>query len=146
MSSEYTLQKATEADSQFLFELMKQTMQDHIVATWGEWDEDFQVAYFQKKFDPEKNTIIVVDGEDVGGYMVTEDAEMVKLDRLFLLPEYQGQGIGSQIVKNILKEVTVKGKKLTLTVIKHNARVLPFYERLGLQVVSENEERFVLSS
>ena len=98
------------------------------------------------KFDPEKNWVIVIDGKDAGGYMVTEDAGTVKLDRMFLLPEYQGKGIGSHIVQNILEEVAAKGKKLTLTVIKHNARVLPFYERLGLRVVGENEERFVLSS
>ncbi len=146
MSLNYILRKATESDFQFLFDLLKQTMFNHVVATWGEWDEDFQVEYFRKKFDPEKNWVIVIDGKDAGGYMVTEDAGTVKLDRMFLLPEYQGKGIGSHIVQNILEEVAAKGKKLTLTVIKHNARVLPFYERLGLRVVGENEERFVLSS
>lgn len=140
----FSFRQATESDLEFLYTLMKTTMRDHIITTWGAWDEQFQREYFQKKCQPESNQIIVINNEDVGAIMTSEDDNNITIDRFFLLPPYQGQGIGTAVESQIIKEAREKGKSLSLTVIKTNGRARKFHERLGLRVIDENDERFFM--
>lgn len=56
-----------------------------------------------------------------------------------LLPEIQGKGIGTQMIKRALNRLAEKKcKGLTLTVWKHNRDAMRFYERLGFEQIDEN--------
>lgn len=121
-------------------------MQQHIVATWGEWDEAFQREYNQEKFDPAVNSIIVVDQQDIGVLLMKEDVETIKIERFFITPKYQNKGIGTSIMLELIQKAKDERKKLSLTVIKANTRAKQFYEKLGLQVTSEDKERYTLST
>lgn len=73
------LRPATPKDAEFLFQTLKATMREYVDQTWG-WDEEWQRAYFQKRFDPAKNQIIVLDDRDIG-VIAAEKRE----DEVFLL-------------------------------------------------------------
>ena len=47
------LRPARDADREFLFALHRAAMRDAIERTWGIWDEPWQRAYFEARFDPE---------------------------------------------------------------------------------------------
>jgi hypothetical protein len=50
MKNGYSLRQATHSDFDFIFEVNKVTMKDHVIATWGKWDDQWQRQYFQQKF------------------------------------------------------------------------------------------------
>lgn len=57
-----------------------------------------------------------------------------------LLPEIQGKGIGTQMMKAALAHLAEKKcRGLTLTVWKHNRDAMRFYERLGFVPLGETE-------
>ena len=73
-------------------------------------------------------------------------AASISLDYLYLLSPFQGQGIGSAIVRRLIAEAYSADVPLTLDVLRSNPDALRLYERLGLKVVGENDERLFMST
>jgi ribosomal protein S18 acetylase RimI-like enzyme len=119
-------------------------MRDYVEQTWG-WDEDWQRAYFHMRFDPVKNRVVVLDGRDVGVISVQRQEEAVHLSTLYILPRYQGQGIGTQLLNDLLAAAFREGLPVTLRVLKVNP-AKRLYERLGFVVVEEDEVRYVMKA
>jgi ribosomal protein S18 acetylase RimI-like enzyme len=62
---------------------------------------------------------------------------------LYLLPEYQRQGIGRQLVISVVERlVEQEMDSLLIRVLKANAPARRFYEALGGQLVPDVEEEF----
>ncbi|MGF1894673.1 GNAT family N-acetyltransferase, partial [Vibrio campbellii] len=94
----YETRKAENSDYEFLFELKKAAEFEPIKAVFG-WDESVQREIHNNEWVEEKPTIIEVDGVTVGSYLVQYHSENLYFGRFFLLPEHQGKGIGSQVLK-----------------------------------------------
>ncbi len=136
------LRPATLEDTEFLFHLLKATMREYVDQTWG-WDEEWQQAYFQMRFDATKNQIIVLDDQDIGVISTEKRETEIFLSSIYILSEYQGQGIGTQLLKSLLAEAFGEGLPVTLRVLKVNpARRL--YERLGFSVIRETETHYLM--
>jgi len=136
---EVTLRPATQQDGPFLYRLLKATMQEYVAQTWG-WDEEWQQAYFWARFDPAHRQIIVRDGQDIGVLTVEEHADEILLSQIYILPGYQGQGVGTALIRSVLQRGAALRLPVRLRVLKVNpARRL--YERLGFAVTAETEER-----
>ena len=63
---------------------------------------------------------------------------MLKLRQLFILPEYQGRGIGSACMTRIANNANLEQKPVMLRVLKINTRATDFYQRLGFVVVNDD--------
>jgi ribosomal protein S18 acetylase RimI-like enzyme len=121
------LRPATEADHAFLWRLHCEAMRTYVEATWG-WDEADQRRRFDATFEPERVSIVVVRDEPVGMLQVERRSDEVVLVAVEVLPEWQGQGIGTRVVSRVVEEAG--GVPVSLQVLKVNpARAL--YERLG---------------
>ncbi|HSR32727.1 MAG TPA: GNAT family N-acetyltransferase [Anaerolineae bacterium] len=132
-----SLRQATSVDGDFLYQLIKTTMREYVEPIWG-WDEDWQSNYFRERFDPDEVQIVVLDGQDIGAVSVEIRATELFLSRIYLLPAYQGRGIGTCLIQSILDEAFAQGLPVTLQVLKGNpARGL--YERLGFTHTEETE-------
>lgn len=82
--------------------------------------------------------IIEQAGQAIGVLKVLRDGVQWELYQIQLLPQFQGQGIGAQIIGSLIAEARTAGVGLRLGVLRANpARKL--YERLGFVVVSEKE-------
>ena len=139
-----TTRTATPDDYDFLWQLLKATMQDYVDQTWG-WDEAWQQTYFRGTFDPGENQIVVLNGQDIGVIAVKQTETAVFLSRIYILPEYQGQGIGTQLVESVKAEAFREGLPVTLRVLKVNpARHL--YERLGFVVAEERGTHYYMKA
>jgi diamine N-acetyltransferase len=58
-----------------------------------------------------------------------------KLDKLYVLPDVQGGGVGRRLVAHVEAAARADGAaRLTLNVNKRNASAIAFYERCGLAV------------
>ena len=138
------LRAAREEDGGFLYGLLKATMQDYVAQIWG-WDEEWQQAYFQERFDPRRERIVILKGEEIGVLAIEETEDEVFLSKVYILPEYQGQGIGTRLMRAVLDRAFGRGLPVTLQVLKVNpARRL--YERLGFAAVGETETHTLMKA
>ncbi|KAA0086849.1 GNAT family N-acetyltransferase [Mycolicibacterium sp. P9-64] len=85
-------------------------------------------------FDLDRVRVIVVDGVDVGRLDVEERDDEVFLGLIELAPEYQGSGIGSRLIRELIDGAD--GKRVTLSVLGVNDRAYALYRRLGFTEVS----------
>ncbi len=141
MTREYRLRAATAADFDFVFALHRAAMREYIEPIWG-WHEDWQEEYQRRKYAPERYQIIVVEGHDAGVLVVESRADELYLGLIELRPEDQSQGIGTRIVEMLERAASERGVPLTLHVLKTNIAARRLYERLGFEIIEEEEVRY----
>jgi GNAT superfamily N-acetyltransferase len=81
---------------------------------------------------------LLLDGTLVGfaSYGPTSEPGVMKLHKLYLLPELQGRGLGSCLLQHVEREVRAgAGRRLILAVNKRNARAITAYKRNGFVIV-----------
>jgi ribosomal protein S18 acetylase RimI-like enzyme len=132
-------------DFSFLFDLHKDAMQEHVEASFGPWDENWQETYFRKNFDPSELQIIQCDGQDVGMLYIQERVEELFIVNLEILPAYQRRGIGSAVVRGLIAATQRRGKPVALQVLKSNIHARNLYQRLGFGVTGENETHYIMA-
>lgn len=138
MKMRYSLRPATDNDYEFMYTVLKRTMRDYVEVIWG-WDERVQRRIHEIRWNPADNQIIVVDGQDVGRLSVDTYDDHVHLNNIQILPEFQGQGLGTAIIQDILRNAG--SKPVRLRVLRGNP-AKRLYERLDFKVIRESEERF----
>ena len=91
----FTLQKATETDLDFIWRLRVVTMKD-MITSFSEWDEHAQRNYAAESL----NGYIVLVAENRAGVITISDWEdQLHVTWLAVLPHYQGQGLGTELIK-----------------------------------------------
>jgi len=136
----YSLRPATKTDFAFLQKLHKLTLKPYVEQIWG-WNDLQQEKLLCDRFDPAKLQVIQIESEDVGVLQVEEKIEQIFLANILLLPEWQGKGLGSKIVLDII--VRAGNLPVTLTVLKPNP-AKSLYERLGFVTTNEDEVRYFM--
>lgn len=140
--SELGLRAATNTDYHFIYEVQKITMWEYVDQTWG-WDEAVQQARFEQKFDPTKNQIIVTGDTDIGVFWAEPRPNAFFLAKIYILPAYQGRGLGSRLIESTIKKAAELGVPVSLRVLKTNpARRL--YQRLGFEQTQEDDAYFYM--
>ncbi|WFP48935.1 GNAT family N-acetyltransferase [Methylomonas sp. EFPC3] len=130
------------ADAEWLFDLYRQSMRDCVEATWG-WDEDFQKSGFNQNLKPSDWQVIWLGEHRIGGFVLNECSDHLRLAMIMLEPEYRRQGLGRKILTHIQQVARQKALPVRLNVIKANP-VLPFYTKLGFRQYAEDEACFRL--
>jgi ribosomal protein S18 acetylase RimI-like enzyme len=143
VSHDYTLRVATAEDYDFLYQLHAATIRPAVEATWG-WDEAYQVERFRQHFVAGDNQIIVAGDEDVGVLKLEERDGDCFLGLIEIAPPYQGRGLATEVIRNVMAGAFGRGQAVVLHVLKANPGARRLYERLGFQVVERREERYVL--
>ena len=72
------------------------------------------------------------DGLVVGVGRISQYEDWAIITRLFVLPEYRGQGIGAALMSALVQQIDVK--KLALQVTTDNAAAIALYQRLKFRV------------
>jgi ribosomal protein S18 acetylase RimI-like enzyme len=108
-------------------------MREVIEKTWG-WDEAWQRADFDKRFAECSVSIIEAHGRDAGALWLQSTPDSVHITELQVLPDLQGQGIGTATVTKVLEQAATRGVPVTLSVVPANPRARQLYERLGFEV------------
>jgi GNAT superfamily N-acetyltransferase len=118
-----SLRASTSDDAPFALQVTEACMRDYAEQTWGSWDgrADLDVAF---------DKIIQRDGRDIGLIGVDRRPEFWFLDKLYLLPPYQRQGIGGYLLRRLIEDAKSARVPLQLTVLEVNP-ARRFYERHG---------------
>jgi GNAT superfamily N-acetyltransferase len=130
------LRPAADADADFVLRVTEACMRRYVEQTWGRWDAELT----RSQFSAATHRIVECGGRDIGCIQLTETAEGLHLQRLFLLPEHQNRGIGTRLMRDILERARAAGKPVRLRVLAVNP-ARRFYERLGFAVRRSTAER-----
>jgi len=139
----YTLRNISKDDYEFIYELNKTVNKENVEKVWGSWDEDNQREFFKNRFDLIRMKIIKLDDKDVGILEVEEKEDELYLEEIQILPEFQGKGLGTRIIRNLILRANKKGKSLKLRVLKINP-AKKLYERLGFSIVGDTETHYIM--
>jgi len=77
------------------------------------------------------HAVVAVDGSRVVGFVtaISDGVLSAYIPLLEVLPEYQGRGIGTELVRRLLNDLP----DLYMVDVICDENVVPFYERLGLR-------------
>ena len=130
-----TERKCRKSDYPFMENLIESTIKKY-VEKYYPFDREHIRTTFAR--DMKYITILMKGGKRIGLYEVKPKGKTLDLGRLFLIPAYQGKGIGTWYLKHF---ETLGYKKLELRVWANNpARFL--YRRLGYKTIKKKEHRF----
>ena len=133
----FTLRQATEGDFYQLLRMRNQVLREYIEYVRG-WDEDREEARFRGNFDPATTRVILSDDRVIGFLGVRPENDVLYIAQAYIIPEYQGREIGTELIRELLAE----GRPVVLKVTKLNAGARRLYERLGFRVKSEDAHSF----
>ena len=133
----YTLRPAQPEDADFLWQLRQQALRPHVEKAWGAWDDVQQRKFFDRGFAPRDTSIIVNAGRDVGRLEIAHSRWEIFFGLIELLPDVQGRGLGSHIVRDLQAEAAQKHLPIRLQVIKANEDAQRLYLRLGFKPAGE---------
>ena len=135
---EVDMRRATPADSEFAYQARKGAFRAYVEMTTG-WDEAEQRQVHGRRFAEHEFRVIQVFGADVGILALGREPNCVKVNQLFILPEYQGRRIGELCMQRVIDDAVGKGLPIRLRVLKVNPRALAFFRRLGFESEGESE-------
>lgn len=132
---DYELRPATDNDFEFVFQLNKANMRHYVELLRG-WNDEAEREDMRAGFQAGVDQIITLAGEDIGRLRVERHPDHVELRHIEILPGYQGKGVGSRVIRDILADAKKQGLPVTLTVLSLNP-AQRLYERLGFCNVEE---------
>lgn len=132
--------------------LQKARIEDHIRLTeitkkskayWGyseeqlsKWSNNLTVTadYIEKN-----NVFNLVDETQIMGYysFIIQDNNQVKLDNLFVLPEYIGKGFGTILMNDFLQRM--RNQKCRKIILDSEPNAERFYQKIGFTKIGEFE-------
>lgn len=131
--------KAGDADFEFIFRAKERAYRANIEKIWGKWDDAWQRAEHKKDFDTGLLEVITCDGADAGYIFVIRYETHIQLADIAILPEFQGKGIGTVLIKRLQAEARGRGLPMGLGVFKINLGAQKLYRSLGFERVSEDD-------
>lgn len=142
-----TLRPVAPSDEPFLIDLYATTRaweQQHAGLDDAQWRMFITSQYtarknhYDKFFAAAESSIILQHRKPIGRHIVLRGEHEYRLVLTEILPEYQGSGIGSTLVKDVLAEGESAGKPVRLQVAKLNGP-LALCKKLGFVKTGSND-------
>ena len=125
---------ARQEDNEFTEALYLETMKPRLI-NLGAWNEPEVIANFRRLYKPKEVRIILVDGLDAGWLQTTERDGLINLIQIHLKEKFRSAGIGSRLIRDLLRDAKSREKSVALSVVRNNP-ALALYSRFGFKIVS----------
>lgn len=133
------LAKAKDGDIEFLVQLRKSTMGEHLKKAGLYLSEEEHLSRVKIHFD--SSYVIKEKEEKIGVLKYVETTNTIEVLQFQILSNHQGRGIGNYLLNHMIQLSGSQNKNLTLKVLRENpARHL--YERNGFQIIGEDQYEF----
>ncbi len=139
-----TLRASSEADDDFVNMLTRSVMKRYVEATW-ESTKDRERYYEKNQFQQSKTKIIQCNGIDIGRITTTCLPDRIIIDGIHIVADFQGKGIGRQLINRIIDDANIKGIPVELILLKTNP-VKKLYDDLGFHLYREDMNRYYMST
>jgi GNAT superfamily N-acetyltransferase len=94
------------------------------------WDEEAALKRLRASLDVTEVWMINVAGQDVGWLQISEENGWLQLHQIHLVRAARGHGIGTCLMRCLMKKAQAEDKRILLAVLPNN-RARYLYERLG---------------
>lgn len=108
------------------------------LARIGRFDPERARERFLLGFEPDNTHHIVAKGQRIGFVVTKPTADALHLDHLYILPAWQGQGIGAAVLQLIVSEANALGLPIRVGALRESASNR-FYVRHGFELVEQAE-------
>jgi ribosomal protein S18 acetylase RimI-like enzyme len=149
---EITFRKVCDADRPVLFALYASTREAELAQV--PWNAEQKHAFLEMQFAgqirgyaetfPEAtHEIILLEDRPVGRLYLSREARRLHILDITIAPESRDAGLGSRVLKGILKEAGASGKPVSIYVESFNPSIRLF-ERLGFRAASQDGFQLLL--
>ncbi len=138
-----TKRPALVADTDFARTVHHHAYRDVIVRQYGLWEEEAQDGFFKNYWDPPMFEIILCDGVPCGYTRIEDRSDDIHIRELAISPEFQGLGIGTQILHDVIERAKVRHVPISLKTQRVN-RAAYLYRKLGFREVERTETHILL--
>jgi len=138
-----TYRKAREEDIEPIYGLCRQLILDYEELKTINYSKVMQWVRSKIETAIDEYTVLYADGQKAGYYRFfkNENGEF-EIDDLYIFPEFQNQGIGSEVIRKCRAAVD---EPIMLYVFTRNRRAVSLYHRLGFSVSETvNGSRFIM--
>ena len=133
-----TRRPATEEDTELARGIHHAALRDVVERQFGHWDDVAQDRYFEGDWREAQFEMILADGVPCGYVCIEDRAADVHLREIVIAPEFQGRGIGTAIVREVIERARNRGVPARLGAL-HQNRALALYRRLGFRDVGRTD-------
>ena len=128
---------ALEADFDRLADLRVATMRESLERV-GRFDPERARERLRSTFSPEHTHVLLFEEAIVGFYAARPSPEGLRLDHLYVHPDFQNRWIGGVILKRLFAEADQNAMPIFVGALKESASNR-FYQRYGFEKTSESE-------
>ncbi|MEO9131209.1 MAG: N-acetyltransferase [Sphingomonas sp.] len=147
LSQGYTLRPETDDDIPFLTYLYGTTREEEL--TRVDWPPEQKIAFIKQQSDAQRFhyrtqisgcafDVIEMAGIPIGRLYLQERETRLHIVDIALMPTHCGKGVGSAILKAMVKTAGSRGKGVGIFVEKYNP-ALRLYRRLGFTDIQETD-------
>ena len=140
MKLKYEAADARDAETLYAFN-------KELIDTYEDTDKieyDKVLLWVRKKIEKNINeyTRVTLDGKTVGYFYFHKADGENEIDDLYVLPEYRGRGIGTEIINKCIKE---SDTPIFLWVFVKNTGALALYTKMGFKIEGKvRETRYIM--
>lgn len=130
--------------NEFIYQTKKTVYKKYVEQYWGKWDDEGQRKMFLNFINAIKNDLWLIRHDDkmIGFYNgETIDDNNYEIGNICIIPNYQGCGIGTKILKEMIK--IHENQNLHLQYFKSNP-VGELYKKLGFVPDYEKEFHYTM--
>jgi ribosomal protein S18 acetylase RimI-like enzyme len=135
----------TASDITEVVNLANKIWNEHYVAIIGQQQIDYMLNYFQSPTAIAKQIadgmlyfMVSNDKHNIAYYAIhlCNQSNDIKINKLYVMQEQQGQGIGRDIIAMIQTYAMAQNRdKMCLTVNKNNQKSIQFYKKMGFNII-----------
>ncbi|MGW2607786.1 GNAT family N-acetyltransferase [Streptomyces mirabilis] len=129
---EWALRSAEQADVEVIAELRATVMRPDLERL-GRFDERRVRRRLRESFSPGHTSVVIVDGDFAGCVTLRPVEDGLWLEHFYLVPDLQGRGLGSAVLRALLDRTDTDGLPVRLNVLQGSA-ARRLYERHGFTV------------
>ena len=132
-------------DEPFLYQVYASTREEELkVVPWSEQEKvaflkmqfEAQHKYYQEQYSKAKYWVIERQNKPIGRLYLDYRTDEVRIIDIAILSEHRNQGIGSQILRDILAEAEKRNLPVRIHVEQYNS-ALNLYLRLGFKKIGD---------
>lgn len=138
------IRSVEQSDYDWLLDLHHTVYRELIISEFGYWDDDEELGLFLEAWETKKIDIILKQNNPVGMFIVARQDDYLWLDEIQIEPQYQNQGIGTEILMQLILRARKMNLPLRLRVLHANQGAYRLYRKLGFQQISRAEHHNVM--